>query len=377
MRKTVLTFGVTLFLVFSIFGQNQDGWNFQADLVSMNVSTNDTHIADKFRFYTTELDAFNENNERSYYFGYGIDYYPVILKLPSKYTVICQISLKKAGWKLGLLTWQFKSSSLIQGIVTTPGAVINEDGSVTRYVCGVRMWDHTITPLGNTAETSNRSPVLFWGEDKLKFWTSELFLAHQINKTYEIIFGIKTVELNSQRRIGQEQWGFIDPYYRYIWDNHVTLAQDSKINYQAIGPSIGFNFQTSYLKGFIKQAALFGLFDCSGLWKDIDDVVVTWHDTGELCETIYYDGKFPFDQKGRATVPNTELNLKLIQSINLNKRVSVEFGIGGFASIFWNMPTTPKWSLPGQWSWAAGTNWDTDFKNLIFAGLDLSFAVSF
>lgn len=363
-------------LIFSEKENNHDNgrWSFSIEPMVTRVFGNDEHIGDRYQFYQTLL-----NNSEGRILEYGIDYRPIVLYMPHKVNVSLDLSYQKSEWRIGLRAWQFNASANKSGIVTTPAILINEDGSITTFISGVGMFDNMIRPLINIEEASAKSPVSYWGNNDLNIWTSELYVDRRLASNFGFIFGIKAVNIKNQQSIGQKQHvlAYQDFFQSLLLENYITLSQNSKVNYLVVGPGVGFNFQTKHIKGFIKQAILFGKAKYSGQWHDVDDITITWTDTGSLYQKWYYDGKFPFKRETWESIPNTEFSIKFYDEVSVNKNISFDFGLGIFVSTFWNAPVAPQWSIPGEWTWAEGSNWHTQTKNLTFAGLTASFEAKF
>jgi hypothetical protein len=106
----------------------------------------------------------------------------------------------------------------------------------------------------------------------------------------------------------------------------------------------------------------------SGNWRDIDDAWVVTGPVGgpftRVEQAFFLDGNFPFSKKETVALPVTEAKLKLHYDVNKN----VSIGIGGFASMWWNAPVAPKWSMPGVWVGDMGTGWRLQESTLVFYG---------
>ena len=208
-----------------------------------------------------------------------------------------------------------------------------------------------------------------------------MYIAQTLSRKFAMRIGIKVADIVNKQKIGQKQRVYIDPYFNYIWDNHITLSQKAQSRSRVIGPYFGLEFNTKYIQGLIQGAPLFTLpfkehwTINSGHWDDTDDADIRLIETNSLYSTIYYDGDFPFNLKTRNLVPQGELNLKLTYPFHY-KDIIVEFGVGFFGSIFCNVPVAPVWQLPAAWTWAQSTRWETQTKNLKLYGWTISMSIN-
>jgi len=109
---------------------------------------------------------------------------------------------------------------------------------------------------------------------------------------------------------------------------------------------------------------LLGHVDQTGLWTDIDDILRVDPVTGDTIWHGAHTGEFAFSKDETFAIPVTELKLKFLVDITKN----IALGAGGFASIWWDAPVAPKWSMPGDWWWGDGAGWRLQKSTLIFYG---------
>lgn len=369
---------VVLFFTTFAYAQIQDGLEVRVRTLTMNLSGLDEHMADKYEFYITTGRKDPAPEDPGYFnVDYGTSYDPIILSMSEQTRLSLDLIYRGSRWGIEARTWNYGARVSKNGIVTTPGPKHNEDGSITNFVTGIRMWGNTKYPVIHEGEASGRSPVRWWAENDFNVWTSEALFLFRGTEYFETIFGLKKTEINHKQKLGRKQHAFLDNYQGYDLNNDITLSQTANVDYGLIGPVFGLRAQSKHFEIFITQSMLFGKVGNFGLWTDIDDGIWTFHDSGEIYSTIYYDGEFPFYKKTRATVPHTELNLRYYNyGINLGK-ISVGYELGLFAQVFVNAPMAPKWELPGSWTWAQGTNWSTQTENLIFTGFSASLIFQF
>ena len=370
------------------YAEDKGEWSIQLEPMWMDVSGNDVHVGDVLKGV---VDWYYNGVTGTYTEKYGITYEPITLNMKDKLTLRSEITYKKNQWGLGLSGWWFNTDASAGGRVTTPKWTEGTDGINywgTYSKNGVRMWDSSIEPVYNELEDSYSSPVDFWAGNDLGVWTVDLFgirtLAEKKDSHIDMTFGLKLGSLDNDRNEGQSQRAFMydafGPGYHY--DNHITLESKSKADYGLmIGPAIGLQGKAKYkslgLEGLINQSLLLGKIKQSGTWTDIDDMWVVTGPAGgpftQVAQYAYLEGKFPFSEEKTVALPVTEVKLKFL--IDVAKNVSV--GIGGFASMWWDAPLAPKWSVPGDWTMVEGTGWKLQKNTLVFYGGTLALNVMF
>ena len=358
--------------------QAQDGWSVQLEPMWMDVYGYDEHVGDIVKY----REEFSVDGAGNITLDYSATYEPINLNMKDKFTLRGEAIYRKNQWGFGLSGWWFGTDDSKSGRVTTPP----EETTLTGYIYyqnGVRMWDHTISPLYNELEDSYMSPVDYWAEDKLEVWTGDLFLSRTLAEKKDSFanfsLGAKLGSLKIKENLGQKQRAFIYDYdYGCNFDNHVSLESTSEANYGFMaGPVLGFEgkvkCQKFGIEGFINQSVLFGKVEHTGLWEDIDDILWVDPATGETVFHDVYTGEFSFSKSKRVALPVTELKLKVAYYITENVSISC----GGFYSIWWNAPVAPKWSVPGDWVAGEGTGWRLQKRTLKFTGLMVGLGIRF
>ena len=307
--------------------------------------------------------------------------------MKSRLTLRTEIQYRKGQQGFGISGWWFKTDDSVMGRVTTPPATYVDnwpvDVSETYFVNGVRMWDNTIVPVYNELEASDYPPVDYWAGNDLSIWTIDAFYkvtlaekkAEKRDKHLDMNLGLKLASLDNERNEGQRQRAFIYDYFGwgYHYDNRITLESKSSVDYGlTAGPVIRLQGKARInefkLEGLLSQSLLIGRVEQSGTWTDIDDI---WRVTGPeggpftpVEQVAYYEGRFPFSKKETEALPVTEAKLKILYNITEN----ISLGVGGFASIWWNVPVAPEFSIPGDWTAVEGTGWRLKRSDLVFYG---------
>lgn len=376
----------------AVYAEEAKGkWSIQFEPMWMDVKGNDLHVGDVFK---KRVDWHWDYVNDIFTARYGITYDPINLDMKDKLTLRTEISYRKNQWGVGLSGWWFNTDASLRGRVTTPEETWDYNGGAiwgTRYENGVRMWDNTIGPVYNELEPSYLSPVNYFAKNSLGVWTVDLFgirtLAEKKDSHIDLTFGFKIGKPNNDREEGQSQRAFIydDFGAGYHFDNQITLQSKSKADYNLMGgPVIGFQGKARYtrykglgLEALINQSLLIGRVKQSGTWTDIDDIWVVTGPVGgpftRVSQYEYLEGKFPYSKEETYALPVTEAKLKFLYEFTKN----ISVGIGGFASIWWNAPLAPAWSVPGDWTWQEGTGWKLQKETLIFYGGMAALNISF
>jgi hypothetical protein len=376
-----LMLSIMLVVGASVCYAEEGEFSIQLEPMYMDVKGNDLHVGDVFRYREEfSVDPFGNFTEH-----YGTSYDPINLDMGAGFTLRTEIAYRKNQWGIAASGWWFNSDDSVSGRVTTPPEVDTATGYIY-YENGVRMWDHTLWPLYNELEDSFSSPVDFWAEGDLHIWTGEIFgtrtLAEKKDSYIDLAFGVKVGRLDIDREEGQMQRGYDEAYYGeayyIIFDNLATLTSKSKADYNVMaGPMIGFQGKGKYkrigVEGFINQSLLLGNVDQTGSFTDIDHELWIDGSTGEVIYHDVYTGRYPFSKEETFAIPVTELKLKFLVDITKN----IALGAGGFASIWWDAPVAPTWSVPGDWTGGEGTGWRLQESTLIFYGAMASVNVRF
>ncbi|MCH7758861.1 hypothetical protein IID20_00685 [Patescibacteria group bacterium] len=368
MKKIRSIFGLILILtVLNNFTQvqAQNGFNIRFEPFKMTAYGANLHVGDKFEFYN-ELTGIPRNHS----YNYGVNYDPIVIDLANELNFAWEITYRHPGTtsKFGLRGWQFHSFGRDYGLVSS-----DKD-----FLRGVRMFGQTLIPLTNDQKEKGVSDVWFWGQNDLRLKKAEFFIALQTSTISEVSLGLEAIQINHKQNFGQEQWALIKEFYVwYDFNNHVTLMENDKSSYLGLGPSFRLNLKTEFLEGFLKQSIFFGQAKYRGNWTDVDDIEIITRSDNSVYATALYDGQFPFKQEELRAIPNTELGLKLIFRDKINESVSLDFGLGFMASVFLDVPMSPRWSIPGDWVWAKGSNWSTQNKNLVFLGWVTTLGITF
>jgi hypothetical protein len=372
MKKAVLVIAtLMLFAMVNTSLAEEGKWSIQIEPMWMDVKGNDVHVGDVFRYR-------EEVNWLTGTYTYSTSYEPINLDMKDKLTLRGEITYRKNQWGLGISGWWFNTDDSVSGRVTTPPLVVTPTGFI-EFINGVRMWDHTIIPVINELEASFYSPVDYWAKNDIGVWTIDIFgirtLAEKKDSNIDLTFGLKLGSPDNDRSEGQRQHAFIyDAFGPGLhFDNLITLESKSKADYGLMaGPGIGLSGKAKYkafgLEGLLNQSLLIGRVEQSGNWRDIDDIWVVTGPVGGPFTRVerfaFLDGNFPFSKKETVALPVTEAKLKLLYDVNKN----VSIGIGGFASMWWNAPVAPKWSMPGDWVGDEGTGWRLQESTLVFYG---------
>lgn len=367
MKKAVLVIAVLmLFAMVNTSLAGEGKWSIQIEPMWMDVKGNDVHVGDVFNYM--------EDTRVIPIMRYGASFSPINLDMKDRITLRAEVNYRKNQWGFGLSGWWFNTDASVSGRVTTPPGT----PPTLIYVSGVRMWDHTIMPVINELEASRFSPVDYWAKNDLGVWTIDISgirtLAEKKDSNIDLTFGLKLGQLDNNRNEGQRQREFI--YHLFGTGRHsdssLTGESKSKADYGLMaGPALGLSGKAKYkafgLEGLLNQSLLIGSVEQSGNFRGIDDEWVVTGPVGgpftRVGRVEYFEGNFPFSKKETVALPVTEAKLKLSYDVTNN----VSIGLGGFASIWWNAPVAPKWSMPAEFL-GGGAGWRLQERTLTFYG---------
>jgi hypothetical protein len=364
MRKTLFVLLAAVLLVSATFAE--DGFKFKITPMWMGVFGYNEHVGDAYTYAETYYGD-DEN--------YGATYDPLILDIPGNFGVRAGVSFMSNDWGIGASGWCFKTTGSLSGTVE----------STPYNITGVRMWGSTIIPVVDTSDASGLAPVDYYADNYLGAITGELFLIRTLTESecgeINISLGAKAGYLSNRMNKGLAMHAWT-PWYSdsegdHYWDNYITLDETSSVDYGfMIGPVAGLSGITKagilYAEGSLNQSVLLGSAKFSGQWVDIDDIYDTVpSDASVPFET--WTGTFTLSEERFVAIPVTELSAEA----GFNIADLVRFSIGGFCSVWWNVPVAPTWNIHGDWTWTSGTGWILPYRTLVFAGAALTVTVHF
>jgi hypothetical protein len=85
------------------------------------------------------------------------------------------------------------------------------------------------------------------------------------------------------------------------------------------------------------------------------------------------EGRYPLSERKQTAIPVLDSEVKA------GYRIVEMFsaGVGYFISSWQSVPMASSWSVPGEWTDAAGTHWKRNESNLVFHGVSFFGQVSF
>src|SRR5262249_32638548 len=150
------------------------------------------------------------------------------------------------------------------------------------------------------------------------------------------------------------------------------------------GPMLGLRGGAQWdrfgLRWLLTQSLLVGDVRLKGIFTDIDNI-----GSSPVLPDLGFQGPgiirsdISYANSKTVYVPISEAQLKFIYQLGPNLTV----GLGGFVSLWWNVPVAPTWAMPtvgaqspqGQTSiWFVG-NWSEPMRTLSFLGGFLELAV--
>lgn len=381
MKKLSVLLSLVLVLFLASSSQAKIEWDFEIQPILIVPVGLEKHIGDLF-YWTKKYDGD---------YCYGITYDPIFLNLGSDFTVRQRITIGSEKLKIGISGWKITPRYWIEGRITSPQWQETSSG-YTYYENGVRMWDYTILPVVNELEPSGLSPVDWKAGNIFDLSTIDFFAQKISNGGLNLLgikinpaLGLKIANFKKEQHLIQKQRAFIYDAFGsgYHWDNKILLWSVSSAECDFLkGPLAGLEIESKSkrfsLKANLNQSLLFGKVNYSSLWQDTDDIWIAYTDENgsikPLCHWLTLEGKFPISKTRSISLPVTEISLQA--NYELVKEI-ISIGIGGFASIWQNVPEVPKFSVLGDWTAFEGTGWKFSEKTLKFFGLMVNLSIHF
>ncbi|MDA2936345.1 hypothetical protein MYX06_03965, partial [Patescibacteria group bacterium AH-259-L05] len=305
MKKLKTVFWLTLIglVTTPLKTQSHNGWTISIERVYMSMYS-DVRIGDIYTFYTTELNIpRKESKPGEYTLAYGTLYDPIILT-PHKRTLVWELNSKGKDekWGGGMRGWEFKNAAYEGDALTQLDTEYNEDGSVTRSIRGIRMFDYMFPRFNKFGDL----PIDWWAKNYLHLWIREMYVLRTFSNTLDVRFGIKVAEIFNSHNIGQRHWT--------TENRNRTFAQTSGIEYMVFGPHLGFDIRMKHAAVLIQQSVLFGTALHTGNWGVIDYRIEDGKETIDPSQKSYGVYNVPLRASTKEVIPATELNLKLNSS---------------------------------------------------------------
>jgi len=360
--------------------QTNGSWEFQFELLRMDVKGADAHTGDVVRL--TEIQTLNppQISDR-------VTHTPIDLDMEAKNTIRAELKHRGQTWGAGVSGWFLRTDDSESGHVSSaPNSVTAT--SLTSEFNSVLMWNELVSPTRNDLQASGLSPLDFQVSGRLRTFTLDGFALASVvsNDTIrlELILGGKVARVRSSQDQDLKLKAFILNAFRpQHLNNDIELSSAAEANFTGIGPMVGWAGRATWRRlrfdASVTESAIYASSKQTGLFSDVDDIRVAQSPTGPFatcppalaalgCFSVRSD--WNFEKSTKAVIPVTDLHLKFL--VDVTQHVAV--GASSFTSIWTNVPAPPAFTMTHADA-GPGLDWDFGSRSLRFgsAGVVVNF----
>jgi hypothetical protein len=361
-------------------GQTTDSWEFQFELLRMDVKGADAHTGDIVR--TTDVVTLNPPQISD-----QVTHTPIDLNMDAKSTIRAELKHRGQTWGAGVSGWYLRTKDSESGHVSS-AAESATSSSITSEFNSVLMWNELASPIRNDLEASRASPLDYQVSGRLRTFALDGFALASLvsNDTlrFELIMGGKVARVRSDQDQDLKLRAFILNAFRPLHlDNHIELSSVAEATLNGAGPMVGWAGRAMWgrlrFDASVTESVLYASSKQIGLFSDVDDMRVAQSPTGPFatcpaalaslgCFSARSD--WNFEKSTKAFVPVTELQLKVL--VDVARHIAV--GGSSFTSIWNNVPAPPAFTITHATA-GPGNDWDFGSRSLRFgsAGLIVNF----
>jgi hypothetical protein len=357
--------------------QTAGSWEFQFELLRMDVKGADTHTGDIVRL--TENQTLNppQISDR-------VTHTPIDLDMNATNTIRAELKHRGQTWGAGASGWYRRTDDSKSGHLASAPASVTPS-AITSEFNSVLMWDELVSPTRNDLEASGLSPLDYQVSGRLRTFTLDGFalasLVHNDTIRLELILGGKVARVRSGQDQDLKLRAFILNAFRpQHLNNAIELSSTADANFTGIGPLIGWAGRATWrFDASVTESAIYASSKQTGLFADVDDIKVAQSPTGPFatcptalaplgCFSVRSD--WNFEKSTKAVIPVTDLQLLFLVDVARN----VAVGASSFTSIWTNVPAPPAFTMTHAEA-GPGLDWDFGSRSLRFgsAGVIVNF----
>jgi hypothetical protein len=391
--KTLLSACLVFAVAVSAHAQEVlQGVTFSVDVLNLTTVGTDIDQVQVFTLNQT-VDARGTFAQRATTVDYGTAFRRIDMRVGHNQALSVSAGYRRGGWGLSFRRWSTEEEASFQERITSsPGRVTSGTMASTQSqtVQGCRMWDNTQPPVVNMRDASGFSPVDCYARNALD--TSKMDI--MVERAWIESPGLQAVvrigaaigRVEHRRQEGQEQNALVElpglqspfgtPFDRLT--NRITLDSTGAATGRFVGPSVElagrFGFGRLQADWRVNQSVLIGNAELTGEWIDIDRVSIVGR-SGNVAftESEMLEGRYPLSERKQTAIPVLDSEVKV--GYRIVEMISA--GVGYFISSWQSVPMASSWSVPGEWTDAAGTHWKRNESNLVFHGVSFFGQVSF
>ncbi|HEY5619354.1 MAG TPA: hypothetical protein VIK60_15550 [Vicinamibacterales bacterium] len=391
MRNILLVLPV-LALASNANGQGMlEGVSFSVDVLNLTTAGADV---DQVQVFTIRQTAEERGTlaQRTITVDYGTSFRRIDMNIAKDRALSWSAGYRRGDWGVDFRRWSTEGDASFRELITSSPERASSSivsASLSQTIQGCRVWDNTQVPVLNTRDAAGFSPVDCYARNALRTSKMDIMLerAWIDSPRFQTVvkIGAAIGHMEHHREEGQEQNAFIEfppqnpfgmPFDRLT--NRITLDSTGDATGRFLGPNIelagSFGFSRLQADWRVNQSVLIGDVELTSEWIDIDRVSVTGRFGGvAFTESQLLEGRYPLSEKRRAAMPVLDSHIKMAYRVT----DTINAGVGFFISSWQSVPLASSWSVPGEWTDAAGTHWKRNQSNLVFHGLSLFGRVAF
>jgi hypothetical protein len=356
--------------------QTTGSWEFQFELMRMDVKGADTHTGDVVSL--TEVQTVNppQISDR-------VTHTPIDLNMETKNTIRAELKHRGQTWGAGVSGWYLRTDDSESGHVSSATDIVTSS-SITSEVNSVLMWNELVMPVRNDLEASRLSPLDFQVSGRLRTFTLDGFALASLvsNDTVrlELIMGGKVARVRSDQDQDLKLRAFLLNAFRPLHlNNNIEFSSVAEANLTGAGPLVGWAGRATWRRlrfdAAVTESILYASSKQTGLFSDVDNITAAQSPTGPFatcpaalatlgCFAIRSD--WNFEKSTKAFVPVTDLQLKVL--VDVAQHIAV--GGSSFTSMWNNVPAPPAFTQTHA-DRGPGLDWDFGQRSLTFGSVGL------
>src|SRR5262245_30037809 len=302
--------------------QTTGSWEFQVELLRMDVKGADTNAGHVVRLTETQTLNPPQISDR-------VTHTPIDLDMDAKNTIRAELKHRGQTWGAGVSGWFLRTDDSESGHVSSAPESVSSS-SITSEFNSVLMWKELVSPTRNDLQGSGLSPLDFQVSGRLRTFTLDGFalasLVSNDNVRFELILGGKVARVRSSQDQVLKLRAFILNAFRPLHlNNDIELSSTAEANFTGIGPMVGWAGRVTWgrlrFDASVTESAIYASSKQTGLFSDVDNIRVAQSPTGPFatcpaalaalgCFSVRSD--WNFEKSTRAVIPVTDVQLKFL-----------------------------------------------------------------
>src|SRR4029453_555689 len=238
-RHCACVIGATTFWLLAgpAAAQTTDSWEFQFELMRMEVKGPDAHTGHVVRLIDVQTLNPPQISDR-------VTHTPIDLNMETKNTIRGELKHRGQTWGGGVSGWYLRTKDSESGHVSSAAESVTSS-SITSEFNSVLMWNEQVTPTRNDLEASQLSPFDFQVSGRLRTFALDGFALASLvsNDTIrlELIMGGKVARVRSDQDQDLKLRAFILNFFRPLhFNNNIELSSTAEAKFTGVGPMVGW-----------------------------------------------------------------------------------------------------------------------------------------